>query len=179
MEDGPPIFKQGFSCPALLWIPLPNSTFRLQDFHPLRCAFPKHFGYALLIAYAVRTPRPKARFGLFPVRSPLLRESRLISFPAATKMFQFTACPFLRLFIHPRITEVRSVRLPHSEMYGSQAVCASPYLFAAVHVLRRLPMPRHSPFALYILFCHSHSNELVHFCPVFIAVAPLLTSIFP
>jgi hypothetical protein len=32
-------------------------------------------------------------FGLFPSRSPLLRESRLISFRAATEMFQFAACP--------------------------------------------------------------------------------------
>jgi hypothetical protein len=30
-----------------------------------------------------------ARFRLFPVRSPLLRESRLISLPPGTKMFQF------------------------------------------------------------------------------------------
>ena len=29
------------------------------------------------------------RFGLLPVRSPLLRESRLFSFPVTTKMFQF------------------------------------------------------------------------------------------
>ena len=29
------------------------------------------------------------RFGLFPVRSPLLRESRLISFPSGTEMFHF------------------------------------------------------------------------------------------
>ena len=29
-------------------------------------------------------------FRLVPVRSPLLRESRLLSFPPATKMFQFT-----------------------------------------------------------------------------------------
>ena len=29
------------------------------------------------------------RFGLFPVRSPLLRESRLISVPPGTEMFQF------------------------------------------------------------------------------------------
>ena len=28
-------------------------------------------------------------FGLFPFRSPLLRESRFLSFPRATKMFQF------------------------------------------------------------------------------------------
>ena len=31
------------------------------------------------------------RFGLFPVRSPLLRESLLFSLPAGTKMFQFPA----------------------------------------------------------------------------------------
>ena len=31
------------------------------------------------------------RFGLFPVRSPLLRESRLISLPAGTEMFHFPA----------------------------------------------------------------------------------------
>ena len=37
------------------------------------------------------TPRCIAsRFGLFPFRSPLLRESRLISFPPGTEMFQFS-----------------------------------------------------------------------------------------
>jgi len=34
------------------------------------------------------------RFVLFPFRSPLLRESLLLSFPAGTKMFQFPASPF-------------------------------------------------------------------------------------
>ena len=34
-----------------------------------------------------------ARFGLFPVRSPLLGESRLISLPAGTEMFHFPAYP--------------------------------------------------------------------------------------
>lgn len=33
---------------------------------------------------------PFYRFRLFPVRSPLLRESLLLSFPPVTKMFQFT-----------------------------------------------------------------------------------------
>jgi hypothetical protein len=33
--------------------------------------------------------RYPARFRLFPVRSPLLRESLLISFPPGTEMFQF------------------------------------------------------------------------------------------
>src|SRR5258708_31181906 len=37
------------------------------------------------------------RFRLFPVRSPLLRESRLMSVPPATEMFQFTGCALSRL----------------------------------------------------------------------------------
>ena len=35
------------------------------------------------------TPDASIWFALFPVRSPLLRESRLISFPLATEMFHF------------------------------------------------------------------------------------------
>ena len=38
-------------------------------------------------------------FGLFPFRSPLLRESRFLSFPPATKMFQFTGLPSPALWI--------------------------------------------------------------------------------
>jgi hypothetical protein len=38
------------------------------------------------------TPRWKPpRFGLFPVRSPLLRKSIFLSVPAVTEMFQFAA----------------------------------------------------------------------------------------
>ena len=36
---------------------------------------------------------PPARFGLFPFRSPLLRESLLLSFPRGTEMFQFPRFP--------------------------------------------------------------------------------------
>ena len=35
------------------------------------------------------------RFGLFPFRSPLLRESRLVSLPPPTKMFPFGGFPLL------------------------------------------------------------------------------------
>ena len=37
--------------------------------------------------------KKKGWFGLFPSRSPLLRESQLISSRRATEMFQFTRCP--------------------------------------------------------------------------------------
>ena len=33
-------------------------------------------------------------FGLFPFRSPLLRESNFLSLPPGTKMFQFSGCAF-------------------------------------------------------------------------------------
>ena len=37
---------------------------------------------------------------------------------------------------------------PHSEIRGSKLICSSPRLIAACHVLHRLLMPRHSPYAL-------------------------------
>ena len=37
---------------------------------------------------------------------------------------------------------------PHSDIHGSQPACGSPWLFAACHVLHRLPAPRHPPCAL-------------------------------
>ena len=46
--------------------------------------------------FAVLQPRldESNRFGLIPVRSPLLRESRLISFPSGTEMFHFPEFAF-------------------------------------------------------------------------------------
>ena len=71
LEDGPPIFRQGFSCPALL------------IFHRLRT-----FAYRAFTVYGRpfqdRSTSTQETFGLLPVRSSLLRESRLISFPPGT-----------------------------------------------------------------------------------------------
>ena len=36
----------------------------------------------------------------------------------------------------------------HSEICGSKGMCPSPQLIAACHVLLRLPVPRHPPYAL-------------------------------
>ncbi len=46
------------------------------------------------------------QFALIPVRSPLLRESQLVSFPTATKMFQFTAFPHLKVQVAETTYEV-------------------------------------------------------------------------
>ena len=51
--------------------------FRIRDSHPLWSAFPDRFATSI------------STFGLLPVRSSLLGESRLISFPPGTEIFQF------------------------------------------------------------------------------------------
>ena len=44
------------------------------------------------------------RFGLFPLRSPLLRESLLLSFPQGTEMIQVPRLPLLALCVQTRVT---------------------------------------------------------------------------
>ena len=63
-------------------------------------------------------------------------------------MFQFTNYSLLLLCIHNKILEVCSSGFPHSDIHGSMDICSSPRLFAAYHVLLRLSVPRHSPYAL-------------------------------
>src|SRR5690349_4218596 len=42
LEDGPPIFRQDFTCPALLVAALvPPTRFRIRGCHPLRPPFPE------------------------------------------------------------------------------------------------------------------------------------------
>ena len=65
-------------------------------------------------------------------------------------MFQFPALASLL----ERMARIRRAGFSHSDIRGSRAVCASPRLFAAYHVLRRLQEPRHPPCALtYLLVC--------------------------
>ena len=96
-------------------------------------------------------PAPRRRrFGLLPFRSPLLRESIFLSFPAGTKMFQFPA-------FAPDLSPARGLQprgFPHSDTHGSIPVCGSPCIFAAYRVLLRFRKPRHPPFAL-LLFLSS------------------------
>jgi len=79
LEDGPPRFNRDFSCPGLLGYPARIVLgFRIRDSHPLRSAFPGRFYYPFQsLPPGPTTPQRVStpRFGLFPFRSPLLRES--------------------------------------------------------------------------------------------------------
>ena len=66
-------------------------------------------------------------------------------------MFQFRRFPPYAYGFSVWYTDITPCGFPHSDICGSKPVCGSPQLFAAYHVLRRLPVPRHSPCALFRL----------------------------
>ena len=88
------------------------------------------------------------RFGLFRVRSPLLTESLLFSFPAGTEMVHFPALSSPTYGFSRGCPGITPDGFPHSEIFGSTPVCGSPKLIAAYRVLHRLLAPRHPPYAL-------------------------------
>ena len=93
LPDGPGGFAQGSTCPALLRMPPRPRRLRVRGSHPLRRDFPdaspRRCGAIMWSYYPGGARKDVRRFGLFPVRSPLLGESLLFSLPGGTKMFQF------------------------------------------------------------------------------------------
>ena len=113
-----PQLPTGFLVPRRTQGPQPQAqvVFRLQDSHLVSWSVPAHFDYtpgtrgrnAPLGPY--NPGRQAFRFGLLPVRSPLLGESRLISLPGATEMFQFTPLASNSLCVQEPMTAL--CRLP-------------------------------------------------------------------
>ena len=65
---------------------------------------------------------------------------RCFSSPRSLLTYYFTHMQILEFF--------SSSEFPHSDIYESMDICSSSQLFAAYHVLLRLLVPRHSPYAL-------------------------------
>ena len=110
LGGGPPEFPRDFSCPMVLGYPFERdcSSFAYRTIAVYGSPFP---GDSARVQFcnsptldalgSDRAPRHRphnacmlvnaARFRLFPVRSPLLRKSRFLSLPEATKMVQFAS----------------------------------------------------------------------------------------
>ena len=109
LPDGPGGFAQDSTCPALLRIPIGPVCVHVRDCHPLRCNFPDAsipHSSATSRSYYPASASLHLRFGLFPVRSPLLGESLLFSLPAGTKMFQFPALA-TKMFQFPALASLQ------------------------------------------------------------------------
>jgi hypothetical protein len=116
---------------------LTGSCFRVRGYHPLWPDFPDRS----------TNTHPITTTGLVPVRSPLLRESRLISIPPVTEMFQFTGfAPNTYGFSAGYLAS--QVGFPIRKSSGQSLFASSPTLIAGYHVLHRLLPPRHPPYAL-------------------------------
>ena len=136
-----------------------RSSLRLQDSHLLWLAFPHHSAW-LNVRLTVRTPAV-----LLPLVWPLplsLATTRGISVDFSSSRYldvSVPGVPLIHLCIQCMIYGSSPYVFPHSEICGSKLICSSPQLIAACHVLHRLLMPRHSPYALFclnFLFRFSH-----------------------
>src|SRR5215472_4447482 len=129
LGGGPPRFTRDSTGPVLLGIPLGSRqgfayrgiTFCADDFHAssatntishsppdqqLRPSGPATPDTQRLPAIT------RDRFSLIPFRSPLLRESRLLSLPMGTEMFHFPTLPPLALCVQARVTGHYARRVP-------------------------------------------------------------------
>ena len=65
------------------------------------------------------------------------------------RCFSSLRSPPIHYFTHVWISQLFSwLEFPHSDICESLDICSSSQLFAAYHVLLRLLVPRHSPYAL-------------------------------
>ena len=150
MGGGPPAFKPGYTCPVLLrilpdtlWISLTGVSPSAPDLSRV---------LQLSMPYRCGSPYP-GRLGL-----PVWALPRSL---AATRGIDvsFTSWGYLDVSVHPvpfsqpidstedtcALPQVRS-RIRRS--VDITDMCSSPQLIAACHVLLRLPVPRHPPYAL-------------------------------
>ena len=128
------------------------SPFRLQDSHLLRSAFPHCSTTAL---HELRGPNPNGITTIGLASSDFARHY-------FRNLGWFLFLRLLRCF-----SSAGSLRIPMYSVYGYCSwqqqgfpiristtitlICSSSWLFAAYHVLLRLPVPRHSPCALFSL----------------------------
>ncbi len=101
-------------------------------------------------------PLTHARFRLIPFRSPLLGESRLISFPRGTEMFQFPRLPSIAYEFSDERRRITGAGLPHSEIRGSMPVQR---LTAAY---RSRPRPSSAPSAKASTVCPYYLDGELH-----------------
>jgi hypothetical protein len=142
-------------------------TFCGASFHPLRLA--NDFVTSRPAGRRIKTsPTTPARqrlppitsreFGLVPFRSPLLRESRFLSFPPVTKMFQFTGLPSGPYGFRHGHARITTRRFPHSDIPGSKVGQHLPRAF------RSRPRPSSAPSAKASTVCPSSLDHEEHRC---------------
>ena len=124
---------------------------------PSLLALSRAFTYPSKYHIEVLQPRKdkSSRFGLFPFRSPLLRESHSLSIPPLTEMFHFSGFALPCLFYSARCNAVLpALGFPIRKFPDQSELTAPRDLSQFCHVLHRLLSPRHPPIALNCLILY-------------------------
>ena len=142
--------------PVSYWISVPSSTqvpSRSRSAFTYRTVtFSGWLSHTILLTERFVTPMCQAlqprtskpvRFGLFPVRSPLLGEFFL--FLWVLRCFSSPGSLLPIYIFNWEMPLVRNGRFPYSDIPGSALVHSSPRLIAVSHVLHRHLTPRHPP----------------------------------
>jgi hypothetical protein len=159
--------------PGFVVLRIPARRFRLplRDSHPLRWCLPAPSRRLRLPPAGPTTPADLAIgwFGLFPSRSPLLRESRLISLRRATEMFQFARCPPCCLCIQQPVPGHHTGRVAPFGFSGLIARMQLPLNVSPVSAsfvgLQRLGIPREPCLACSAPLPLPHVLSLLRFLP--------------
>ena len=110
------------------------------------------------------SPNPKritsSGLGSFYFARHYFRNRFFFLFLWVLRCFSSPRSLLIHYFTHVWITSVLPLaEFPHSDIHGLSDICSYPWLFAAYHVLLRLLMPRHSPYALSSLTYLASSNQ--------------------
>ena len=114
MEDGPPIFRQDFSCPALLVVRLVSPVrFRVRGYHPLWHQFP-----------VASTICPTITYKAHPISLATTLGISVDFFSCSYLDVSVRRVRFAYLCIQYAMTY--KAGFPHSEICGSKCVCSLP-----------------------------------------------------
>ncbi len=135
LADGPAKFRQGFTCPALLRIPLSITLVAHTGLSPSMVRLSSRFRF--LVHKIPRSYNPGTA-----VTAPVWANPRSLATTYGIT-FVFFSSAYLDVSVQrvcPPIGVLclQHSGLPHSGICGSLGVCPSPQLFAAYHAFHRL-----------------------------------------
>ena len=141
-----------------------STRFRLRGCHPLCPTFQGSSAICLLL---LPQSLPQAYFypwfGLFRVRSPLLTESFLLSFPPGTKMFQFPGFPSHTLCVQVWIIRCYAYWVPSFGYLRISGYLLLPAAFRSLSRPSSAPRTKASTSMLFVAWSFFFFSSLIAF----------------
>ena len=152
LRDGARRFKRDFSGPVLLRVPTRVSCLTPTGLSPATVLLSRQLRLQR-VTLMRQTLQPRCRrndtgLGSSPFARHYLGNRYCFLFLRVLRCFSSPGSPPEGYVFTQRMTGLQPAGFSHSDIRGSKLICSSPRLIAAYHVLHRLLMPRHSPYAL-------------------------------